>query len=135
MAAGYTEPSVVSGATVCYAWPLVEECAVSDTEYCVVLVTTDGQVEGKRIADRLLETRLAACVNVVPHVSSWFWWQGKIDAGDESLLVIKTRRALLEELAKVVREAHSYDVPEIIALPIVWGSQSYLDWMGEQVRA
>jgi periplasmic divalent cation tolerance protein len=108
---------------------------VTEEQYCVVFITTDGEEEGKRVADELLQAKLVACVNVVPRVSSSFWWQGKIDSATESLLVAKTKRSALEEIGRVVRAAHSYDVPEIIALPIVWGSQSYLDWIEEQVSA
>ena len=107
---------------------------MGETEYCVVFITTDGPEEGKRVADRLLEAKVAACVNIVPRVSSWYWWQGEVESGDESLLVVKTKRALLDELASVVKAAHSYEVPEIIALPIVWGSTSYLEWLGQQVH-
>lgn len=104
-------------------------------QHCVVFITTDGEQEGQRIADRLLQAKLVACVNLVPQVSSRFWWQGKIDEARESLLIAKTRVAALDEIGRVVREAHSYDVPEVIALPIVWGSASYLQWIDEQVDA
>jgi periplasmic divalent cation tolerance protein len=106
---------------------------VSEVEYCVVFITTESEEQGRAIAERLLERRLCACVNVVPRVHSRFWWQGQLDEAGESLLVVKTRRSVLDELGRVVREAHSYDVPEIIALPIIWGSPSYLDWIGREV--
>jgi periplasmic divalent cation tolerance protein len=107
---------------------------VSEVEYCVVLITTESEEQGRIIADRLLQRRLCACVNLVPRVDSRFWWQGKLDQASESLLVVKTRRSVLDEIGRVVREAHSYDVPEIIALPIVWGSPSYLAWLGREVE-
>jgi periplasmic divalent cation tolerance protein len=106
---------------------------VSDVQYCVVFITTEGEEQGRIIAERLLERKLCACVNLVPRVDSRFWWQGKIDRAGESLLVVKTRVAVLEELGRAVREAHSYQVPEIIALPIIWGSPSYLGWIDQEV--
>ncbi|MBW2526443.1 MAG: divalent-cation tolerance protein CutA [Deltaproteobacteria bacterium] len=99
----------------------------------MVFITTDGEEEGQRVAKALLEAKVVACVNVIPQVSSRFWWEGKLDSAEESLLVAKTRRSALERVGEVVREVHSYDVPEIIALPIVWGSASYLEWIDEQV--
>jgi periplasmic divalent cation tolerance protein len=68
----------------------------------------------------------------VPAVDSRFWWQGQIDRASESLLVVKTKRARLEALGREVRAIHSYEVPEIIALPIVWGSPSYLEWIDRE---
>ena len=106
---------------------------MSEVEYCVVFITTEGEQQGRAIAERLLERKLCACVNLVPNVDSRFWWKGQLDQAREALLVVKTRRSELEELGRVVREAHSYEVPEIIALPIIWGSPSYLDWIGREV--
>lgn len=107
---------------------------MTDFDYCVVLITVPNEEQGELIADRLLEGKLAACVNRVPKVVSRFWWEGKIDSEEEMMLVVKTKASVLDELGRVVREAHSYDVPEIIALPIVWGSSSYLDWMQAEVK-
>ena len=108
---------------------------MSESSYCVVFITTASEEEGRRIADRLLERKLCACVSLVPRVDSRFWWQGQLDSSSESMLIAKTKRSVLNELGRVVREAHSYQVPEIIALPIVWGSQSYLDWIEAEVQA
>lgn len=115
--------------------PAVVEVPVVEDRYCVVFITVEDRQEGERIADRLLAAKLAACVNQLTGVSSRFWWEGQIDSAAESLLVVKTKRTALAELERVVQQAHSYDVPEIIALPIVWGSSSYLDWIDEQVDA
>ena len=82
----------------------------------------------------LLQQRKAACINIVPEVSSLFWWQGKPESSQESLLVIKTKASLLSEVIDVVSQIHSYDVQEIIALPIVGGNQAYLEWLGGEVR-
>ena len=102
--------------------------------YVVLFITTADDEEAKLISGVLLEQRKAACVNIVPRVSSLFWWQGNIEQSEESLLVVKTRAELLDEIIKLVKEIHSNDVPEIIALPIIGGNQDYLDWVGEETR-
>jgi periplasmic divalent cation tolerance protein len=98
----------------------------------VVFVTTSGEEEAEKIASLLLEQRRAACVSVVPRVNSRFWWQGKLDSAQESLLIIKTRAALVPELTEIVKKAHSYTVPEIVALPIVGGNRDYLNWVDQE---
>jgi periplasmic divalent cation tolerance protein len=100
-------------------------------EFLLVLVTTTTLEEGERIAHILLNAKKAACINIVPAVRSRFWWQGKIDSADEALLVIKTRAPLLDELIRLVKENHSYEVPEVIALPISAGNEDYLRWLAE----
>ncbi|MFH1647032.1 MAG: divalent-cation tolerance protein CutA [Chloroflexota bacterium] len=101
--------------------------------YIVVLVTAKDADEAERIAQLLLKRRQAACVNIVPEVSSRFWWKDKLDTARESLLVIKTRDTLLPAVVKSVKSVHSYSVPEIIALPIVGGNQDYLDWIDHEI--
>jgi periplasmic divalent cation tolerance protein len=97
----------------------------------VILITVASREEAERIARRLVEDRLAACVNIVPQVRSLFIWQGKFSQEDEILLVVKSRRARFRELATTVKQLHSYSVPEIIALPILVGSSDYLRWVAE----
>jgi periplasmic divalent cation tolerance protein len=80
----------------------------------------------------LLKQRKVACINIIPGVNSLFWWQEKIDSAEESLLVIKTRSVLLNEIIQLVKEIHSYDVPEIIALPIIGGNRDYLEWIDNE---
>lgn len=99
------------------------------TDMVVVFITTPSQEEAERIASLLLEKRKAACINIVPKVFSAYWWQGNIEKSEESLLIIKTRGKLVPELISLVKQAHSYTVPEIIALPIIAGNPDYLDWM------
>jgi periplasmic divalent cation tolerance protein len=107
---------------------------MTDTGMAVVLITTDTEEEAIKIASVLLNQRKAACVNTVPRVNSRFWWQGKLDSARESLLIVKTRASLLDEIVKLVKEIHSYDTPEIIALPIIGGSQDYMGWIDQEVK-
>ena len=103
-----------------------------DSGKVVVFVTASSEEEAEKIASLLLEKRKAACVNVIPRVSSRFWWQGRLDSAQESLLIIKTRAALVPELTDIVKKAHSYSVPEIMALPVVAGNKDYLDWVDRE---
>lgn len=98
----------------------------------VVLITVSGAEEGDRIARLLVGARKAACVNVVPGIASVFWWEGEVDAEQESLLIVKTKGSLFPEVVELVKSAHSYEVPEIIALPIVDGSEDYLEWLDNE---
>jgi periplasmic divalent cation tolerance protein len=104
-------------------------------EYIVVLITTGSQEEARRIGDALISQKKAACVNIVPQINSLFWWEGKVEDDRESLLLVKTRAELFTEVVNAVKSIHSYDMPEIIALPIVKGSQDYLKWIGEETKA
>jgi len=99
------------------------------TKQAVVFITCASKEEARDIADELVATRLAACVNIVDQVHSIFHWQETIENAEESLLVVKTKTALLAKLTSMVKRFHSYDLPEIIALPIVGGSQDYLNWI------
>ncbi len=100
----------------------------------VVVFITSAAEEAPGIADMLLTRRKAACVNIVPGVTSHFWWQDKLDSTQESLLIVKTRASLLDEVVSLVKEIHSYDVPEIIALPIVGGNRDYLEWINRETK-
>lgn len=102
-------------------------------EYTVVLITTEDAEEAEHIAELLLEQRMAACVSIIPGVNSSFWWEGNIDQARESLLIIKTEAARLQEIIQSVKTVHSNTVPEIIALPIIGGNQDYLDWIDSEV--
>lgn len=95
----------------------------------VVFVTVSSEDEGKKIGMDLVNNKLAACVNLVPKIHSIFSWQGKIETEDEVLLVIKTTQERINELINKVKELHSYDVPEILAIPVFAGNQDYIDWV------
>lgn len=101
----------------------------------VVLVTTSDRAEAERVAARLIERRLVACVNMVEGVSSHFIWKGRLEQATECLLIAKSVRRVFGSLTREVRAAHSYEVPEIIALPIVEGDAAYLAWIAEIVAA
>jgi periplasmic divalent cation tolerance protein len=100
----------------------------------VLFITTANTEEASRIAEALLKERKAACVNILPGVSSLFRWQGKLEKAKESLLVVKSRASLLEQIIKLVKEHHSYDVPEIITLPVTGGNPDYLEWMAQELK-
>lgn len=101
----------------------------------VVFVTASGPEEAERIGRALVEERLAACANLIPSISSTYWWKGKIEEASEALLVVKTRQDLLERLTARVRALHSYTVPEVIALPILGGNPDYLRWIDESTAS
>ncbi len=102
--------------------------------YIVIFITTAGKIEATRIAKALLASKLAACVNIVDKVESFFWWQGKIDRAKEYLLIAKSVKANLPKVCRLVKSLHSYDVPEIIGIPIAGGSKTYLDWIDDSIR-
>jgi periplasmic divalent cation tolerance protein len=97
--------------------------------YIVILITSDSIEEADHIARVLLEKKKVACVNILRGIDSYFWWEGKVDSARENLLIAKTRASLLPEVVALVRKIHSYDVPEVIALPIIGGNQDYLEWI------
>ena len=101
--------------------------------YIVLFITAATGEEAQQISRTLLERKKAACINIIPEVNSRFWWEGKLDAGRESLLIVKTKASLLPEIIDLVKEVHSNIVPEIIALPIIGGNQDYLDWIDKEV--
>jgi len=101
-------------------------------EFIVVFITCGSEEEALKIARSLVEERLAACVNLVSPVRSIYRWEGKIWDEKEWILIIKTQKERFEELKKRVKSLHSYSVPEIIGLPIVEGSSSYLEWLLEE---
>ena len=95
----------------------------------VVLMTAPNADEATRIAEMLVERTLAACVQILPPMTSIYVWKGEVQRENEIMLVAKSTRAKFDELEDAVRAVHSYETPEIIALPIVAGSQSYLSWL------
>jgi periplasmic divalent cation tolerance protein len=105
------------------------------TDKILVLVTCGNAREAEEIARSLVERRLAACVNLLPGLTSWYWWENKLTQDQEMLLIIKSSRAVFGELEKEVLRLHSYAVPEVLALPIVEGSANYLSWIDESLKS
>ncbi len=106
----------------------------SETEYCVVYLTAASLEQAQLLADTLVQEQLAACVNRLGPVHSTYLWQGELCQDQEYLLIVKTRQTRLSALTARVRVLHSYEVPEVIALPIIGGLDLYLKWIGSQTQ-
>ena len=104
------------------------------TDKIVILVTVASKKEGRKIANHLVESKLAACVNITQHIESVYRWEGKISTDREYQLFIKSARELFPEIKAAISKLHSYHTPEIICLPIIDGSRNYLQWVGDSVK-
>ncbi len=102
--------------------------------FCVVLTTVKNRAEAKRLAERLVSEKLAACVSAVPNVSSVYRWRGKVERAREVLVVVKTSMKKLERLIPRIKELHSYEVPEVLVLRVERGLPKYLKWIEESLR-
>jgi len=100
----------------------------------VVLLTCTSEKEAKYIAEGLIRNKLAACVNILGKTESIFRWQAKVETASEVLLIIKSKRPVLPRIIKFIKSRHSYEVPEIIAIPIIAGEKKYLRWLDESLR-
>lgn len=101
--------------------------------HVLVLVTVPSIEEAEKIARKLIVEKLAACVNIVPGLKSLFWWEGKMDEAGEYLLLIKSRLDKMKEVVEAVERTHSYTVPEVIAIPIIAGNKSYIEWIDQTI--
>ena len=101
--------------------------------FAIILTTVSAVEEGESIANILVEKELAACVNIIPKISSVYRWEDQIQSESEVLLIIKTTKDLETKVYREVQNVHSYDIPELITLPITNGSETYLDWMTNAV--
>ncbi len=99
------------------------------TEYLLVITNCPGSITAKKIAQDLITEKLAACVNIIPGVQSFFAWVGKVDKENEHMLVIKTTLASYDAVEQRIKKLHPYELPEIIAVPIQTGSAEYLNWI------
>ncbi|MBI5143910.1 MAG: divalent-cation tolerance protein CutA [Candidatus Omnitrophica bacterium] len=99
------------------------------TNFIAILVTCGSKREAEKIVNSLLKRRLIACANIVSGIESRFWWKGKIDKAKEILIILKAQQKNFKRIEKEIKHIHSYEVPEIIALPIVSGNKAYLDWL------
>ena len=102
-------------------------------EYIQVFVTTDKKEDAEKIAGVLVEDRLAGCTQIVGPIVSTYWWKGNIETAEEWLCLIKSKKSLYQKIEKVVKEMHTYETPEIIAIPIVDGSKDYFEWLENEV--
>lgn len=110
-------------------------CMQPAEPFCLVLITVPNLETARLLAGKLVESRLAACVNILPSVESHYRWEGQVHRDPEILLIIKSKRERLAALEEVVLAAHPYDTPEILALPILEGTPRYLAWLTESVQA
>lgn len=101
----------------------------SAAAFALVLVTAPDLKTARALARLALKAKLIACANLVPKIESHYWWQGKLEAGAEVLMVLKTRRANLARLEKLILEEHPYDTPEFLVLGLRGGSKRYLEWL------
>ena len=103
-------------------------------DYILIFITTGSHQEAEKLAKTLVEKKLAACGTIVPDVHSVFRWKGTIESEQEVLLMLKSRAKVFPNIIRIVKSLHSYDVPEIIALPIIAGSEEYLSWIDEETQ-
>jgi len=103
-----------------------------ESAVCVALTTCPDEGTARRIASALVDERLAACVNIVPDVTSVYRWEGAVETAPECLLLVKTRRERLEDVRRRLEELHPYHLPEFVALPVEGGSSAYLRWVVEE---
>jgi len=102
--------------------------------YSLVFITASNKREAEKISSALLERRMIACASILDGVESHFWWKGKKEKARECLIIAKTKKSHLSKIIKKVKSIHSYEVPEIIALPIVGGYKPYLEWIEKEVK-
>ena len=122
-------------------WQDVEDCFImifviemAEAGCITILITAGSYEEARKIAEILVGQRTVACVNIVPKVKSLFRWRDRVEEAEESLLIAKTRAELFPEIMNLVKQTHSYEVPEIIALPITQGNPDYLSWISKETR-
>ncbi len=101
--------------------------------YILIMVTCASKEEARKISGQLLRKRLVACASILPKIESKFWWKGKLDSAREILVTMKTVRSNFKKIEALIKSLHSYEVPEIIAVPIVAGSRDYLDWISRTI--
>lgn len=102
------------------------------TDYILVIITASSAEEAESISDTLLNERLAACTNQLADVKSLYWWKKSIQSDDEVMLLAKSRASQFDEIVIAVKKVHSYDIPEVLAVPILSGNPEYLNWIFEE---
>lgn len=101
--------------------------------YSIVYITTSGALESKEIAKKLLEEKIAACINIIPTVDSIYLWKGKTEQDSESIMIVKTKSEMVEEVIKKIEEIHSYEIPCVLEITVNNGSKNYLEWMESEL--
>lgn len=100
----------------------------------IILITTSSKQEAENIINELLTLKLIACANIINDIKSFFWWKDRVENASECLIILKSDEKYFSEIEKIVKSIHSYEVPEIIALPIVIGSREYMDWINKTIK-
>lgn len=100
----------------------------------LVYVTTKDKKEAQKIGGMLVERKLAACANLINHMEAVFWWKGEIETGEECVLIAKTKESLILELTEAVHQAHSYECPCVVALPIIGGHPEFIRWVQDSTK-
>jgi periplasmic divalent cation tolerance protein len=108
---------------------------MSDAENIIVFVTTISPEEARKIAGLLLSQKKIACVNILNSAQSMFWWKGRIETTEESLMIIKSKKSQLADIVSITKSVHSYEVPEIIAVPVIGGSPEYFNWLDKELSS
>jgi periplasmic divalent cation tolerance protein len=108
---------------------------VAEPQHVQVLTAAGSEQEAEAISRRLVESRLAACVQVLGPIASRYWWEGRMETAREWLCVAKTERSRFDDVSEAIRSVHSYQVPEITAVPVVAGAGDYLAWISREVSA
>lgn len=103
-------------------------------ENIVIFITCATLKEAEKISKILLDKKLTACANLFKNVSSHYWWKGKIEKSNEILMIMKSRKRFFKQIVSEVKKSHSYEIPEIIALPIIAGNPQYLEWIKESTK-
>ncbi|MFB6306163.1 MAG: divalent-cation tolerance protein CutA [Flavobacteriales bacterium] len=99
-----------------------------------VYITTRDEQEAEKVGSSLIKGKLAACVNIIPGMRSMFWWEGKVDSDNETILIAKTKASLIDQVTEHVKSVHSDDCPCVIALPIENGNPDFLKWIDEETK-
>lgn len=114
---------------------MTQSTNVPESDHLLVMTTTAGSITAKKIANELVEKRMASCVQILPSIHSVFRWKGRIEHQEEHLILIKTARTCYSSVESIIKGLHPYEVPEIIALPIVGGLPEYLAWISQTADA
>ena len=108
---------------------------LENSKYIVILSTTSNAEEATRIAEKLVTDRLVACVNIIPGIQSIYWWNNGVQNEQEVLMIMKTEKSRYEDVERAIKSLHSYEVPEIISLPLENGSEGYLKWIENTLKS